>query len=187
MLLGIGVTRHSKYVAAYKNDMGSISARKGALVKEIERYFPKKFLQDPLKDLRREPNFIRVDKYLQRLPSFQGEYKGIEGFLSGQENVNRFEKAVERYLGNIADDEQWMDKEREVYDSYISEMEKIATTIRQSGQKIETLSELGFDANQFQKVLEGDIAVAESTRKNIKQFWKMNRKINKMRRRNYGR
>ncbi len=80
-----------------------------------------------------------------------------------------------------------MDNEKETYDGYVSGMEKIVTTIKNSGQNIETLSGLGFDTNQFQKILEGDIAVAESNRKNIKQFWKMNKKINKMRRKNYGR
>lgn len=186
-ILMLEVIKHRKYVDAYKNDMDSISARKKTLVKELEPYFAKKFLRDPLKDLRREPNLTHIDRYLQKIPSFQGAYKGIDGLLSGQESINRFENAAENYLGNIADDEQWMDNEKETYDGYVSGMEKIVTTIKNSGQNIETLSGLGFDTNQFQKILEGDIAVAESNRKNIKQFWKMNKKINKMRRKNYGR
>lgn len=186
-IINLEVMRHRKYVDTYKNDMSSISVRKEALVKELEPHFPKKFLVDPLKDLRRQINFTHIDKYLQRIPSFRGAYKGIDGFLSGQENINRFENAVECYLGNIADDEQWMDNEKETYDGYISGMEKIVTTIKKSGQQIATLSELGFDTNQYQKILEGDIAVAENNRRNIKQFWKMNKKINRMRRRNYGR
>lgn len=80
-----------------------------------------------------------------------------------------------------------MDNEKELYDSYIIEMEKIVSTIKKSGQKIETLSQLGFDTSRYQEILKGDIADAGNNRKNIRQFWKINKKINKMRRRNYGR
>lgn len=61
-------------------------------------------------------------------------------------------------------------------------MEKIVITVKKSKQKIETLSELGFDTTQFQRILENDIVDAENNRKNIKNFWKMNKKINKIRR-----
>lgn len=186
-VLDLEISEHKKYVDTYKNDMSRISARKDTLVEELEQYFPKKFLKDPLKELKRDPDLTRIDKYLQRVPFFQGAYKGIDGFLYGQENVNKFINAVEYYLGNLADDEQWMDNEIQVYGDYILEMEKIASLIKKSGKKVETLSELGFDTKQFQEILKGDIADAKNNRKNIKQFWKMNKKINKMRRRNYGR
>lgn len=156
MLLSIEVRKHENYVDTYKNDMNSISVRKDGLVKELEYYFPKKFLRDPLKDLRMYPDITRIDKYSQRIPCFQGEYRGIDGFLYGQGRVNRFENAVECYLENLVDDERWMHSEKETYDGYISEIEKIVTDIKKSGQRIETLSELGFDINRFQKILENE-------------------------------
>ncbi len=187
MILRQEVEKHEKYIDTYKNDISSLSVRKNMLVKELEPYFPKKFLRDPLKDLKRELDLTCVDKYLQKLPHFRGAYKGIEGFLSGQENINKYENVIEHYLGNLADDEQWMENEKEIYDKYISQMEKIVITVKKSKQKIETLSELGFDTTQFQRILENDIVDAEDNRKNIKNFWKMNKKINKIRRKNYGR
>ncbi len=187
MILNYTVSEHKKYVDTYKNDMNNISVRKDTLVKDLEQYFPPKFLRDPLKDLRRDPDLTHIDKYLQKLPFFKGGYKGIDGLLSGQYNVNHFLVSVANYIEKLESDEVWMDDEKEIYDSYITEMEKMVSTIRKSGQKIETLSELGFDTNRFQEILEGDIAAARNNRKNIKQFWKINKKINKMRRKNYGR
>ncbi len=187
VILNHTVSEHEKYVDAYKNDMYNISARKGTLVNELEQYFPPKFLRDPLKDLRRTPDMTGIDNYLQKLPFFKGDYKGIDGLLNGRDYVDNFEVSVLNYIDKLESDEVWMDNEKELYDSYIIEMEKIVSTIKKSGQKIETLSQLGFDTSRYQEILKGDIADAGNNRKNIRQFWKINKKINKMRRRNYGR
>ncbi len=186
-ILNSGIERHKKCVEIYKNDMMGISDRKNRLVRELERYLPREGLRDPLKELRRMPDLERIGKYLQKIPSLQGGNKGIEGLLSAQKNINRFENAVRVYLENLTDDEKRMDQERESYDIFVSGMEKKLTIIKRSEERIEKLSNLGFDTDQFQRILDGDIVDAESSKNSIKQFWKMNKKNNSIRRKNYGR
>lgn len=186
-ILNSEVEEHKECVATYKNNMNSISNRKNGLVKELEVYFPKRFFSDPLKELKKDINLSSIDRYLQKVPSFHGEYKGIGGFLTGQICINEFENAIEHYLGNLDDDEQWMDSEQQVYDGYISEMEKMVDTIQKSEKRVETLDKLRIDSREYQEILEKDIADAGNNRKSIKQFWKMNKKIIKSRRKNYGR
>lgn len=186
-MLDFEIEKHKIYVSEYKEMISDISNRKDEIVKKLEPYFPKKLFGDPLKELKKNIDISHIDKYLQKIPSFQGAYKGIDGFLHGQASIYEFENAIDNYLGNLADDEQWMDSEKHIYDGYVSEMEKIVDNIQESKKRVDTLEELGFDPSVYQKILRGDIVDAGNNRKRIQQLWKMNKKVNKLRRKNYGR
>lgn len=177
---------HKACVGQYKIKMNDITRRKDILVNNLEPYCKRTFLKDPLKQLRKDPDISYIDGYLQDVPEFHGEYSGLAGLLCGTQNVAEFMNAVTAFNDRITEEETMMNREMDTYDGYIEAMEKRLDIIKKSGQEVEMLEESNFDSSKYRTIYKKDIKDVRNSSGEIKDFWKMNKKINKVRRR-YGR
>ena len=92
----------------------------------------------------------------------------------------------------MEDDRKWMKQEMEVYGGKIKNIEEQLEIIRQTGDNVAAVSSQILMINptiveKFQNEYEKEINIAKTNSENVKDFWKMHKKINKLRRNHYER
>lgn len=183
---------HEDYVEKYKDKMKRINKRKDRVLKVLEEFYPKKFFSDPLKNLRKEIDISRANNYQRYIPHVLGDYSGIKGLKYGASTTRLYYWNVKRFIQNMEDDRKWMKQEMEVYGGKIKNIEEQLEIIRQTGDNVAAVSSQILMINptiveKFQNEYEKEINIAKTNSENVKDFWKMHKKINKLRRNHYER
>ena len=183
---------HEDYVEKYKDKMKRINKRKDRELKVLEEFYPKKFFSDPLKNLRKEIDISRANNYQRYIPHVLGDYSGIKGLKYGASTTRLYYWNVKRFIQNMEDDRKWMKQEMEVYGGKIKNIEEQLEIIRQTGDNVAAVSSQILMINptiveKFQNEYEKEINIAKTNSENVKDFWKMHKKINKLRRNHYER
>ena len=184
---------HEDYVEKYKTMMDIISQRKNRVLKELEQFYPKKFLSDPLKNLRKEVDISRADNYQRYIPHVNKEdYTGVSGLIKGSTIISLYDVNVNEFVKNMQDDRNWMEQEMKVYAGEIDKLEKQLKLIKVSGSiaEIEESEILAVDDENRKKnqlIYKKELEMTKESSKNVKDFWKMNKEINKLRRNHYAR
>lgn len=183
---------HENYVRKYKDIMKDISQRKKHVLIQLEPLYPHKLFRDQLKELRKDIDISRADNYQHYIPGAPDECRGLHGLWYGSIIVNSYFNKVNKYVEDMEEDRTWMEQEVKLYDGEIEKLEHHLELIKMSDSiaQIEQIPIFGIDDEIIQKgqqIYETEIAITKTSSGKIKEIWKLNKKINKLRRKHYER
>lgn len=194
---------HKQCVMEYKENMHEILKRQESMLEELSIYSSKSFWNDPLKVFKKEINFSYIDNYEKSIPQYKGLWdSGLSGLVAGRTEVMTYRWKVEDFLRTLYTDENRMRDEVQEYDQIIKNIEiRIKSTTYTEDEIIDTVNNINdtlkkighkgvkierTKANRQQDVKD-TIKQIEDNKGSIKNFWKMNKRYTRERRKNYGR
>lgn len=180
------IINYSKEVENFKITMNELLEKKDMLLDELEPYIKKTLFSDPLKNIRRDIDFPYIDRYLESVPSYEGDnkdLKGLGGLTYGRSTVNYFQYIAETYKNNLLQERQSLNNELSLYQKNIDTLEKKIKLVVQSGINISIMDDLGFDSSAFKMIHKNDIFDTKGCDRDFKKINRLHKKTNKIRRR----
>lgn len=183
---------HDNYVLKYKDIMKDISQRKEQVLVQLEPLYPRKLFRDPLKELRKDIDISRADNYQQYIPIMPDECRGLHGLRYGSRIVYSYFNKVNKYVEDMKEDRAWMEQEIKLYDGEIEKLEHHLELIKMSDSiaQIEQIPMFEIDAETIQngkQIYETEVEITKNSIGKVKEIWKLNKNINKLRRKHYER
>ncbi len=188
--LGTELKKHKDFVEKYKQCVDFISKEKRQVVRDMDKYYDRTKFHDPRKNLDKDMDIQYADQYQNYIPLYDKEYKGFAGLLDGMTAVRLYAVRVNKYIVKLEEDREWMEKEITVYDGQISKMQqqlKVVEECSSNYHSIKNMKTVGVDKDKFEENLIREMISTKESTKNVNDVWKMNKRINKMRRKHYGR
>lgn len=185
---------HGKFIKGFKEERSAIEERKELAIEKLEPYVKKTFCGDPLGELKKTIDITYVDNYLNAIPNFTGNIKGIAGFLRRNVDVYWYAGCINKYMERLKEDEQYMAQEQKIYDELVEKFEKEIRNAKASEQYVKIVAELCKNGeykniDKWQNIRQNDIDYVSQTVKNsknsIKKFKKMNKNANSIFRRTF--
>lgn len=173
----------------YKQCVDFISKEKKQVVRDMGKY--KTRFYDPRKNFDKDMDIQYADQYQNHIPLYDKEYKGFAGLLDGMTAVRLYAVRVNKYIAKLEEDRAWMEKEITVYDGQISKMQQQLEIVESQSRNYDNIAKAVDDnddiKDEYRERLIQEMRMTRKSSKNVNDVWKMNKRINKMRRKHYGR
>lgn len=188
--LGTELRVHRDFVEKYKKCVDYISKEKTQVVRDMNVVYDKTRFHDPCRNLNKDINIQYADEYLTHVPLYEKEYKGIAGLFDGMICIRKYASEVNKYIGKMEEDRKWMDKEINVYSGQIEKMQEqmgLLKRVQGNYAKMESIAEINDDnIEYYNRIIQNGKQMINKSTKNVNDVWKMNKRINKIRRKHYG-
>lgn len=189
--LGTELKRHKDFVEKYKQCVDFISKEKRQVVRDMDKYYDKTRFHDPRKNFDKDMDIQYADQYQNHIPLYDKEYRGFAGLLDGMTAIRQYAVRVNKYIAKLEEDREWMEKEITVYDGQISKMQQQLKIVESQSSNYYNIAKAVDDnddiKDEYRERLIREMRMTRKSTKNVNDVWKMNKRINKMRRKHYGR